>query len=202
MSLHYSIFNVVSMVMCHLSYRTCLTPGSVEPREAAAGEGAPPIQAAGSIHTGVRIALVHIHLAQPAPVALHTLTPGRGGGGHISTFRFTKTKQSCFFPSERLLPETIDGIQAGASIQTGGAVTFVNVNLTAVPREADSTVTGVTACHVLTHTSVQTGVGQTLVYFQLTTRSCRKEETRDSSNSQEDMMGSSSCPDFVYEDMN
>lgn len=29
----------VAMVMCHLAYSTCLTPGSVEPREAAAGVG-------------------------------------------------------------------------------------------------------------------------------------------------------------------
>lgn len=27
----------VALAMCHLSYSTCLTPGSVEPREAAAG---------------------------------------------------------------------------------------------------------------------------------------------------------------------
>lgn len=66
------------MVMCHLSYSTCLTPGSVEPREAAAGVGPQTIHAAGPVHTGVRITLVHVHLTQAATVALHTLAPERG----------------------------------------------------------------------------------------------------------------------------
>lgn len=66
------------MVMCHLSYSTCLTPGSVEPREAAAGEGPQTVHAAGPVHTGVRIAFVHVHLTQAATVTLHTLTPERG----------------------------------------------------------------------------------------------------------------------------
>lgn len=65
------------MVMCHLSYSTCLTPGSVEPREAAAGVGAQTVHAAGPVHAGVRVALVHVHLAQSTTVALHTLTPER-----------------------------------------------------------------------------------------------------------------------------
>lgn len=56
---------------------TCLTPGSVEPREAAAGVGAQTVKAAGSVHAGVRVALVHIYLTQPASKTLHTLTPGR-----------------------------------------------------------------------------------------------------------------------------
>lgn len=64
--------------MCHLSYSTCLTPGSVEPREAAAGVGPQTVQAAGPVHAGVRVALVHVHLTQAAAVALHTLTPERG----------------------------------------------------------------------------------------------------------------------------
>lgn len=68
----------VAMVKCHLSYSTCLTPGSVEPREAAAGVGPQTIQAAGPVHTGVRITLVHVHLTQAATEALHTLTPERG----------------------------------------------------------------------------------------------------------------------------
>lgn len=63
--------------MCHLSYSTCLTPGSVEPREAAAGVGPQTVQAAGPVHAGVRVALVHVHLTQAAAVALHTLTPER-----------------------------------------------------------------------------------------------------------------------------
>lgn len=61
--------------MCH---STCFTPGSVEPREAAAGVGPQTVQTAGPVHTGVGIALIHIHLTQPASVALHTLTPGAG----------------------------------------------------------------------------------------------------------------------------
>lgn len=61
--------------MCHLSYSTCLTPGSVEPREAAAGVRAQTVQAAGPVHAGVRVTLVHVHLTQAAAVALHTLTP-------------------------------------------------------------------------------------------------------------------------------
>lgn len=65
----------VAMVMCHLSYSTCLTPGSVEPREAATGIGTQTIQAAGPIHTGVGIALVDVHLAQVTPVAQRTHTP-------------------------------------------------------------------------------------------------------------------------------
>lgn len=64
--------------MCNLSYSTCLTPGSVEPREAAAGVGPQTIHAAGPVHTGVRVALVHVHLTDAATVALHTLTPERG----------------------------------------------------------------------------------------------------------------------------
>lgn len=68
------------MVMRRLSYSTCLTPGSVEPREAAAGVGPEPIHAAGPVHTGVGVTLVHIHLTQPSPVALHTLTPGTEEG--------------------------------------------------------------------------------------------------------------------------
>ncbi len=66
------------MVMCHLSYSTCLTPGSVEPREAAAGVGPQTVHAAGPVHAGVWIALVHVHVTQVATVALHTLTPERG----------------------------------------------------------------------------------------------------------------------------
>lgn len=64
--------------MCLLSYSTCLTPGSVEPREAAAGEGAETVQTTRPVGAGVRVALVHIHLTQPAPVALHALTPDAG----------------------------------------------------------------------------------------------------------------------------
>lgn len=70
----------VAMVMCHPSYSTCLTPGSVEPRKAAAGVGPQTVQTAGTIHTRVGVALVHVHLTQPTTVALHALTPGRGGG--------------------------------------------------------------------------------------------------------------------------
>lgn len=68
----------VDMVMCYWSYSTCLTPGSVEPRKAAAGVGPQTVQAAGPIHTGVGITLIHIYLTQPASVALYTLTPKTG----------------------------------------------------------------------------------------------------------------------------
>ena len=64
------------MVMRRLSYSTCLTPGSVEPREAAAGVGPQTVQAAGPVHTGVGVAFVHIHLTEPPPVALDALAPG------------------------------------------------------------------------------------------------------------------------------
>lgn len=37
MSFIFVLYYTVSLAMCHLSYSTCLTPGSVEPREAAAG---------------------------------------------------------------------------------------------------------------------------------------------------------------------
>lgn len=63
------------MVMCHLSYSTCLTPGSVEPREAATGIGTQTIQAAGPVHTGVGITLVYVNLAQVTPIAQRTPTP-------------------------------------------------------------------------------------------------------------------------------
>lgn len=66
------------MVMCHLSYSTCLTPGSVEPRKAAAGVGAQIVQAAGAVNTRVGVALVHVDLTQVTTVAVHTLTPERG----------------------------------------------------------------------------------------------------------------------------
>lgn len=65
------------MVMCHLSYSTCLTPGSIEPREAAAGVGAQTIQAAGPINAGVWVTFIDVHLAQAATVALDTLTTDR-----------------------------------------------------------------------------------------------------------------------------
>ena len=65
------------MVMCRLSYSTCLTPGPVEPRQAAAGEGAVAVHAARPVHTGVRVALVNVHLAQVTTVTLRTLTPER-----------------------------------------------------------------------------------------------------------------------------
>lgn len=78
--------------------------------------------------------------------------------------------RSCFLPLDFLLPEIVYSIQTRASIQAGGAVAFINVDLTAIPWEANSTITGVTTCQVLTHGSIQTGVGETLVYFQLTTR--------------------------------
>lgn len=75
--------NTVSMVMCHLSYSTCLTPGSVEPREAATGIGAQTIQAAGPVHTGVGIALVYVHLAQVTLIAQHTATPEKRKKAHF-----------------------------------------------------------------------------------------------------------------------
>lgn len=82
---------------------TCLTPGSVEPREAAAGKGAQTVKAAGSVQTGVRIALVHVHLAQAASEALHTLTP--------ETKRETKTgKSSSFSPETRFCEDTASTI--------------------------------------------------------------------------------------------
>lgn len=65
----------VAMVMCHLSYCTCLTPGSVEPRKAATGIGTQTIQAAGPVHTGIGITVVYVHLAQVTPVTQRTPTP-------------------------------------------------------------------------------------------------------------------------------
>lgn len=70
------------------------------------------------------------------------------------------------------LPETIDIIFAGASIATRGAVAFVNVDLTAIPRESNGAVAAVVSCQVFTHSSVQTRAGQTLVDFELTERTC------------------------------
>ena len=64
--------------MCHLSYSTCLTPGSVEPREAAAGVGPQTVQAAGPVYAGIRVTLIHVNLTQTATVTLHTLTPEGG----------------------------------------------------------------------------------------------------------------------------
>lgn len=74
--------------------------------------------------------------------------------------------------SGSLLPETVQSIQARASVQTGRAVTLIDVHLTAIPRESDGTVTAVATCHVFAHATVQTGVGQALVDFQLAARAC------------------------------
>lgn len=73
-------------------------------------------------------------------------------------------------------PETINGILALGSIETGGAGTLINVNLTVIAREADGAVTHVPARLVLTHTLVQAGVGETLVYFQLAAGTCGRTD--------------------------
>lgn len=69
-----------------------------------------------------------------------------------------------------LIPEIVYSIQTRASVQTGRAVTVVDVDLAAIPRETNGTVTGVPPRQVVTHTLVQAGAGEALVYFQLTTR--------------------------------
>lgn len=69
-----------------------------------------------------------------------------------------------------LLPEVVDGIPTCPSVLTGGAVTLVHVDLTAVPRVAWEAGAGVPPLQVVTHTPVQTRAGQTLVYLQLTMR--------------------------------
>lgn len=82
------LFGCRGDVLSVLYSSTCLTPGSVEPREAAAGKGPQTVEAAGAVHTGVRVTLVYVHLTQSASVALHALTP--------ETRRERKThKKSC-----------------------------------------------------------------------------------------------------------
>lgn len=173
------------MVICHLSYSTCLTPGSVEPRKAAAGEGAQAIQAAGSIYTRVGNTLIHVHLTHTTSVALHTLTPAdtdavlapaglwtahRVRLPHYLTAVLVHCCVQCGF-----LPKVIDRIQARASIHTGGAVALVNVHLTVLSRESSSTVTDVTTCLILTNATIDTRVGKTFIYLQFTSRSCLRK---------------------------
>lgn len=70
-------------------------------------------------------------------------------------------------------PEIVDCVEAGASVQTGGAVAFVDVDVAVVAREAGGTVASVAARQVLARTPVQAGVGEALVDFQLAAEPCR-----------------------------
>lgn len=67
-----------------------------------------------------------------------------------------------------------------ASIETGGAVTLINVDLAVIAGEADRAVTHVPACLVLARTSVHAGVGEALVYFQLTAGPCGRKTAKTS----------------------
>lgn len=69
---------------------TCLTPGSIEPWEAATGKGAQSVQAAGAVHAGVGVALIDVDLAQAAAVAVGTLTPG-GREEQLKAARWRRT---------------------------------------------------------------------------------------------------------------
>lgn len=114
---------------------TCLTPGPVEPRQAATGKGAQSVQAAGAVHAGVGVALINVDLTQATAVAVGTLAPGgrrramgrKVGDGFMEEVVATETVSRASG-----LPEIIDCVEAGASVQTGGAVTLVDVDVAVV----------------------------------------------------------------------
>lgn len=70
------------------------------------------------------------------------------------------------------LPETVHSVLTLASVETGGAVTFVHVQFAVVAGEADGAVADVPTRLVLARASVQTGVGETLIDVQLTAGPC------------------------------
>lgn len=165
---------MISMIFSSLSLNTCLTPGSIEPRRASAGEGSHSIHAGCTIQTQIRFTVVYVHLAQSASVSIHTFTPDRKC--ETKSVIYHMSVVDCIinmheqlpqrFPHE---PEIIDSIHTCTSIQTGGAVAFINVNLTMVSSEAMRTCADIPTLQVFTNTSILARAGSTLIYFQLTT---------------------------------
>lgn len=90
--------------------------------------------------------------------------------GLIEEVAGTETGNSVSSP-----PEIIDRIKTRASVQTGGAVTLVDVDVAVVAREADGAVAGVAARQVFARTAIQAGAGEALVDFQLAARPCRQQ---------------------------